>query len=60
MEVKIGVVDSPRELIIVSNLTYSWPARRFRSNWMAIIVHAAEGLPVLALVLAIILGLFNG
>jgi hypothetical protein len=46
--------------IIVSNLTYGWPARRFRSNWMAIIVHGAEGLPTLALVLAIILGLLNG
>jgi hypothetical protein len=42
--------------VIVGNLTYSWPARRFRSNWMSIIVHAAEGLPVLALVLAVILG----
>jgi hypothetical protein len=46
--------------VIVSNLTYSWPARRFRSNWMAIIVHSVEGLPTLALVLAIILGLING
>jgi hypothetical protein len=45
---------------IVSNLTYGWPARRFRSNWMAIIVHGAEGLPTLALVLVIILGLATG
>jgi hypothetical protein len=43
--------------IIVSNLAYSWPARRFRSNWMAVIVHGAEGLPVLVMVLAVILGL---
>ena len=42
--------------VIVTNLTYSWPARRFRSNWMAIIVHGAEGLPVLVIVLAVILG----
>ena len=33
--------------VIVSNLTYSWPARRFRSNWMSIIVHGVEALPVL-------------
>ena len=46
--------------IIVSNLAYSWPARRFRSNWMAIIVHGVEGLPVLVIVLAVILGLMPG
>jgi len=43
--------------IIVSNLAYSWPARRFRSNWMAVAVHGAEGLPTLVIVLAVILGL---
>jgi hypothetical protein len=43
--------------VIAGNLTYSWPARRFRSNWMSIIVHGAEGLPVLTLVLAVILGI---
>ena len=43
--------------VIVSNLAYSWPAARFRSNWMAIIVHGAELLPTLVMVLAVILGL---
>jgi hypothetical protein len=43
--------------VIVSNLAYSWPARRFRSNWMAVIVHGVELLPVLVMVLAVILGL---
>lgn len=43
--------------IIISNLAYSWPARRFRSNWMAIIVHGVELLPTLVIVLAVILGL---
>lgn len=43
--------------IIVSNLAYSWPARRFRSNWMAVIVHGVELLPTLVIVLAVILGL---
>jgi membrane protease YdiL (CAAX protease family) len=45
--------------IILSNLTYCWPARRFRSSWMAIIVHGAEGIPVLVIVLAVILGLIG-
>jgi hypothetical protein len=43
--------------IILTNLAYSWPARRFRSNWMAVIVHGAELLPTLVMVLAVILGL---
>ena len=46
--------------VIVTNLGIGWPARRFRSNWMAIIVHGVEGLPVLVIVLAVILGLAPG
>jgi membrane protease YdiL (CAAX protease family) len=46
---------------ILSNITMdlgaSWPARRFRSNWMAIIVHGVEGIPILVIVSAVILGL---
>jgi uncharacterized protein len=51
-------LHKPWELpsIIVTNLGYSWPAARFRSNWMAIIVHSVEGLPALVMVLAVILG----
>lgn len=51
-------MHKPWELpsVIVSNMTYSWPARRFRSNWMSLIVHGAELLPILIVVLAIILG----
>lgn len=45
--------------IIMTNLMYSWPARRFRSTWMAVIVHGVEGLLVLVMVLAVILGLVN-
>lgn len=45
--------------IIASALAYSWPARRFRSNWMAIIVHGVEGTPVLVVVLAVILGMMT-
>ena len=46
--------------VIVSNLAYSWPAKRFRSNWMAVIVHGVEGIPVLVLTLAVILGFVTG
>jgi len=46
--------------IIASGLTFSWPARRFRSNWMAIIVHGVEGLLLLVMVIAVILGLAAG
>jgi membrane protease YdiL (CAAX protease family) len=46
--------------ITVSNLAISWPASRFRSNWMAVIVHGLEGLPILVIVLAVILGLMPG
>jgi uncharacterized protein len=42
---------------ILANLAYTWPARRFRSNWMAVIVHGVEGLIVLPIVLSVILGL---
>jgi len=45
--------------VIMTNFAYSWPARRFRSNWMAIIVHSVEGLPGLVMVLAVILGLMR-
>jgi hypothetical protein len=45
---------------ILGNLAISWPARRFRSNWMAVVVHGVEGLLLLVLVLAGILGLGAG
>jgi hypothetical protein len=45
--------------IIVTNLAYSWPAVRFRSNWMAIIVHGVEGLPGVVFGLAVVLGLMG-
>lgn len=45
---------------IVGSLAMTWPARRFRSNWMAIVVHGVEGFLTLPLVLAGILGLAAG
>jgi uncharacterized protein len=41
--------------IIVGSLAITWPARRFRSSWMAVIVHGVEAYFVV-LVLAVILG----
>jgi hypothetical protein len=38
----------------------SRPARRFRSNWMAVIVHGAQLLLNLVVVLAVILGAMAG
>lgn len=43
--------------IIVSCLSYSLPATRFKSNWMAVIVHGFEGIILFIIVLGIILGL---
>ncbi|NLF64618.1 MAG: CPBP family intramembrane metalloprotease, partial [Chloroflexi bacterium] len=43
--------------LIVGGLAMTWPARRFRSNWMAVVVHGGERLPALVLVPAVILGL---
>jgi hypothetical protein len=52
-------LHKPWELVstIMTNLGYAWPARRFRSNWMAIIVHGVEAILTLVTVLAVILGL---
>jgi hypothetical protein len=45
---------------IVIDLGCSWPSRRFRSNWMAIVVHSVEGIVGLVFPLAVILGLMPG
>lgn len=42
---------------IVGSLPLTWPARRFRSNWMALVVHGVEGFFLPVVVLAVILGL---
>ncbi len=43
--------------IIASAFAMTWPSARFRSNWMAIVVHGVEMIPLLIIVLAVILGL---
>ncbi len=42
--------------LMITNLAFSGPAKRFHSNWMAVAVHGVEALPVLVMVLAVILG----
>src|SRR5512135_2089668 len=42
---------------ILNDMGASLTARRFRSNWMAIIVHGVEGLITLVMILAVLLGL---
>jgi membrane protease YdiL (CAAX protease family) len=46
--------------VIAGSLAITWPARRFRCNWMAIIVHGVEGLFLLVMVLGVTLGLTAG
>ena len=41
---------------LLTGFVFSYPARRFRSNWMAVIIHGAEGIVVLVAVLGIVLG----
>ncbi|NPV75014.1 MAG: hypothetical protein HPY59_01435 [Anaerolineae bacterium] len=44
--------------LILSSLTATWPASRFRRNWMAIMLHAIEAIPVLVLVTLLVLELY--
>jgi hypothetical protein len=43
--------------IAVGSLTTVWPARRFRCNWMAVIIHGVEGIFLLVVVLGVVMGL---
>ena len=43
--------------IAVYSLLIIWPARYFRSNWMAIILHGVEGIFMLVIVVGTVLGL---
>jgi CAAX protease family protein len=45
---------------IVQSLAQTLPAKRFRSNWMAIAVHGTEGILMLVGVLTLILGMKPG
>ncbi len=41
---------------MLTTLAYTWPSRRFRSNWFAIVLHGIEALFVLIPVLAVVTG----
>ncbi|MBN2057922.1 MAG: CPBP family intramembrane metalloprotease [Candidatus Saganbacteria bacterium] len=41
---------------VFSGLVLSYPARKYRSNWLAVLIHGTEGLVALILVLKVILG----
>jgi membrane protease YdiL (CAAX protease family) len=41
---------------IVSGILYTYPSKRFRSTWFGLIVHGADGLFILFLILGLILG----
>jgi membrane protease YdiL (CAAX protease family) len=43
--------------IVSSVFLLALPAKRFRSNWMAIIPHASEWVPIIPLLLGLVLGL---
>lgn len=40
--------------IILSNLAISWPAARFKSNWLAVAVHGAEGVFLIVLIVLVL------
>lgn len=42
---------------LLTGLLFSYPSKRFRSNWMAVIVHGCEGVFIFFLILGIVLGL---
>jgi len=45
---------------LIQNLAPIWLASRFQSNWMAVIVHATEGVLMLVSILALVLGMKPG
>lgn len=51
-------LDSPLRIpkIMISTLAYTWPSRRFRSIWFAIILHGIESLIVIGAVLSVVTG----
>jgi uncharacterized protein len=42
--------------IVISTMLWTWPSRRYRSVWFALIPHAIEGLFLLAMVIALVAG----
>lgn len=53
-------LHKPQNLItsaLVTGFLFAFPSKRFQSNWMAVIIHGAEGLFIFVLVLGVILGM---
>ena len=44
-------------IVLLTALPFSWAARRYRTIWFAVILHAIEGVVVLVLVFAVVSGL---
>ena len=42
---------------IVETLPGNWLSRRFRSNWMEIVIHGVEAIPTFVAILAVVLGM---
>lgn len=42
---------------IMSGLVYTFPAKRFRSNWFSIVLHSGQSVYLLILILGLVLGL---
>ncbi len=42
---------------ILSGIVYAYPSRRFRSTWFGVIIHGADGLLLLFIILSLVLGL---
>lgn len=42
---------------LITGFLFAFPARKFKSSWMSVIIHGAEGVFIMFLVLGIILGL---
>ena len=43
--------------IIATTLPGNWLSRRFRSNWMEIVIHGVEAIPTFVAILAVVLGM---
>jgi membrane protease YdiL (CAAX protease family) len=42
---------------IITGLLYSYPTKRYRSTWMGVILHSAQSVFVIFLILGLVLGL---
>jgi hypothetical protein len=43
--------------VVAGAFLYAWPAKHFRSSWMGVIVHSAQSVYFILVILALVLGL---